>query len=105
GGGRLCGGRRHTPGPESRGMTDDPLARFEAAAAQADRVVAAVRADQLGDPTPCTDWTVRDLINHLTTGNLMFAAIVSDGPRPDRGPDPPGQDHLAAFPAPVPPLA
>jgi uncharacterized protein (TIGR03086 family) len=78
-------------------MTDDPLARFEAAAAQADRVVAAVRPDQLGDPTPCTGWTVRDVINHLTTGNLLFAAIVSDGPRPDRSADHLGDDHLGAF--------
>jgi uncharacterized protein (TIGR03086 family) len=78
-------------------MTDDPLSRFEAAAAQAERVVAAVRVDQLADPTPCTAWTVRDVINHLTTGNLMFAAIVSDGPRPDRSADHLGDDHVAAF--------
>ena len=78
-------------------MTANPLERFEAAAVQADRVVAAVRADQLGDPTPCTGWTVRDVINHLTTGNLLFAAIVSDGPQPDRSADHLGDDHLAAF--------
>ncbi len=78
-------------------MTDDPLARFEAAAAQAERLVTAVSADQLADPTPCPAWTVRDLINHVTTGNLLFAAIVSDGPRPDRSADHLGDDHVAAF--------
>jgi uncharacterized protein (TIGR03086 family) len=78
-------------------MTHDPLADFEAAAAQAQRVVAAVRADQLGDPTPCTDWTVRDVINHMVTGNLLFAAIVADEPRPDRSADHLGSDHVAAF--------
>jgi uncharacterized protein (TIGR03086 family) len=78
-------------------MTTNPLDLFEAAAAQADRVVAAVRADQLGDPTPCADWTVRDVINHLTTGNLLFVAIVSDGPKPDRSADHLGDDHVAAF--------
>jgi uncharacterized protein (TIGR03086 family) len=80
------------------GMTmDDALALFHAAAAQAQRVVAAVRPDQLDDPTPCTAWTVRDLINHLTTGNLLFTAIVSGGPKPDRSQDHLGDDHVTAF--------
>ena len=29
--------------------------------------VDAVREDQWGEPTPCTEWTVRDLANHVTT--------------------------------------
>jgi uncharacterized protein (TIGR03086 family) len=77
--------------------TEDPLALFQAAAAQAGRVVAAVRPEQLDDPTPCTAWTVRDVINHLTTGNLLFTAIVSDGPKPDRSQDHLGDDHVTAF--------
>jgi uncharacterized protein (TIGR03086 family) len=77
--------------------TANPIALYEAAAAQADRVVAAVHEDQLEDPTPCTDWRVRDVINHLVTGNLLFAAIVADAPRPDRGADHLGDDPLAAF--------
>jgi uncharacterized protein (TIGR03086 family) len=36
-----------------------------AAAAQTVRVVDVVRADQLADPTPCTDWDVRALLNHI----------------------------------------
>ncbi len=78
-------------------MTHDPIALFDAPAAQADRVVAAVRDDQLADPTPCTDWRVRDVINHVVTGNLLFAAIVAGTPRPDRSRDHLGDDPLAAF--------
>jgi uncharacterized protein (TIGR03086 family) len=78
-------------------MTHDPLALFQAAALQAERVVAAVRPDQLGDPSPCPEWTVRDLINHLATGNLLFTAIVSGSPKPDRSEDHLGDDYLAAF--------
>ncbi len=28
-------------------------------------VIAVVRADQHGDKTPCTEWTVRDLLEHM----------------------------------------
>ncbi|MFD4628833.1 TIGR03086 family metal-binding protein [Streptomyces sp. NPDC058284] len=44
----------------------------------ADRVHA-IRADQWDAPTPCTDWTVRDLVNHLTVEQLWVPALVRDG--------------------------
>jgi uncharacterized protein (TIGR03086 family) len=36
-----------------------------AAAAQAAHVVAGVRSEQLSAPTPCTDWNLRTLLNHM----------------------------------------
>ena len=41
----------------------------------ADRVNA-VKDDQWGDPTPCTEWTVRDLANHVTYENLWTAPLM-----------------------------
>ncbi|MHC0431967.1 TIGR03086 family metal-binding protein [Streptomyces sp. O3] len=38
-----------------------------------------VGADQWGDPTPCTDWTVRDLVNHLVVEQLWVPPLVQDG--------------------------
>jgi uncharacterized protein (TIGR03086 family) len=32
--------------------------------------VGAIRDDDWGEPTPCTDWTVRDLVNHLAYEDL-----------------------------------
>ncbi len=32
-----------------------------------DRTVRLVRADQWDNPTPCTEWTVRDVVNHIDT--------------------------------------
>src|SRR2546423_6631754 len=78
-------------------MGNDPIPLFEAAAAQTDRVVAAVRPEQFADPTPCADWRVRDLINHLVTGNLLFTAIVAGTERPERGKDHLGDHPLAAY--------
>lgn len=78
-------------------MTGSPLAQFDRAAAVADGVIAAVQPDQLGDPTPCTEWNVRQLINHVVTGNLSFVAIVAGSPPPDRSKDHLGDDPLGAF--------
>jgi uncharacterized protein (TIGR03086 family) len=78
-------------------MTDDPIALFAAAAVQASRLVNGVTADRLADPTPCEQWDVRALINHMVTGNLLFASLVEGGERPDRSADHLGDDHVAAF--------
>jgi uncharacterized protein (TIGR03086 family) len=40
-------------------------AEMAAAAAETNRIVGGVRADQLDDMTPCTDWDVRTLLNHI----------------------------------------
>jgi uncharacterized protein (TIGR03086 family) len=78
-------------------MAENPLAQFDRAVAVANDVIAAVKPDQLDHPTPCTDWSVRQLLNHLVGGNLMFASIVTDAPRPDRSVDHLGDDPLGAF--------
>jgi uncharacterized protein (TIGR03086 family) len=37
------------------------------------RVLARVTDDQLDAPTPCTEWTVRDLVGHVIAGNQRVA--------------------------------
>ena len=37
------------------------------------RLLDGVQDSQLGDATPCTDWTVKDLLAHLVGGAAMFA--------------------------------
>jgi uncharacterized protein (TIGR03086 family) len=60
-------------------MTDtvDLLERTTTAAS---RVVANVKPDQLGDATPCTEWTVRDLLNHMIGCAEMFAGAAAGEP-------------------------
>lgn len=36
----------------------------------------AVKPDQWGEPTPCTGWTVRDLVNHVTYENLWTVPLM-----------------------------
>jgi uncharacterized protein (TIGR03086 family) len=68
-----------------------------------EEVVNNVEPSQLGNPTPCTEWTVRDVINHVTGGGTMFAECVEGGSVPDdrlgqlMGGDNLGDDYKGAF--------
>lgn len=51
--------------------------------AELQRVVDGVQPDQLDNPTGCTEWSVRDVVNHITGGSIMFAECVEQGSIPD----------------------
>ena len=38
--------------------------------------VAAVKNDQWVDPTPCTEWSVRELVNHVVAEELWMAPLL-----------------------------
>ena len=40
------------------------------------QLVAGVRDDQWHEPTPCTDWDVRQLVAHVIAGNRRFTAMA-----------------------------
>jgi uncharacterized protein (TIGR03086 family) len=47
-------------------------------------------------PSPCTEWTVREVVNHLVHVQKIFAAAVEDGSEVPEG-DHLGDDPLVAF--------
>jgi uncharacterized protein (TIGR03086 family) len=51
--------------------------------AETDRIIQGLDESQLSIQTPCTDWKVRDLINHITGGATMFAISAEQGTVPD----------------------
>ena len=57
-------------------------------------LIGKVRPEQWSGPTPCTDWTVRRLVDHLIGMNRVFAALLSGEPPPSRT----TADHVAADP-------
>ena len=67
------------------------------------RVVGNVTPDQLGNGTPCTEWTVRDIVNHITGGATMFAISAEQGSVPEdqigqlMGGDNLGSDYKGAW--------
>jgi uncharacterized protein (TIGR03086 family) len=62
-----------------------------------EKLIANTRDDQMANPTPCVQWTVRDLINHFVGGGHMFATLYRGEPIPDM--DGPVPDMLGSDPA------
>jgi len=57
----------------------DPLTRLKAGIEQARPVIAAVATSDYGLPTPCPDWTVGQLINHMIGALTMFRDVGVEG--------------------------
>jgi uncharacterized protein (TIGR03086 family) len=82
--------------------TADPpvsVAVLEQACTLTGGTLARVTRDQLGDPTPCGDWPVRGLIDHIVGATDFFADLAEFGASPEDR-DWPGYgdgDFAAAF--------
>jgi uncharacterized protein (TIGR03086 family) len=76
---------------------EDVLKALDRALAATDAVVAGIQPGQWDDPTPCTELSVRDVLNHLTGGNMRFAAIIRGETGPARDTNVLGDDPLAAY--------
>lgn len=59
-------------------------------------VLAAVPAERLSDPTPCSDWDVAALVAHVVAAPRNFVTMSSGG-KPDWSPPPLPDDWTAQF--------
>ena len=85
-------------------MTDDVNDLHARALAEFGRRVHAVRTDQWGCPTPCKDWEVRNLVNHLVAEQLWVPPLLAGKRIADLGAgfatgDVLGADPIAAWDA------
>jgi uncharacterized protein (TIGR03086 family) len=81
-------------------MTSDPVQDLGSVLRAAGDLVAGVRSDQWQNPTPCTEWDVRQLVNHLVVGDRLFVAILRGEAPPAPGAlDPKSSDVLGDDPA------
>lgn len=85
-------------GMASDDLTRDPIEVLTAALQQADAILAQVREDQLDLTTPCEDWTVAQLVDHVVATPEQFAVMMR-GERPDFSAVPPhvGTDRAEQF--------
>ncbi len=102
GAGPLGGSGRGGGGSGGDGQPD-PVAKLRQTVAAVQQIVDRVRPDQMDLATPCTDWTVRDVIDHVVKGNAWAAATLASesgsAPRPTGDVDLIGDDPAAAFAA------
>jgi len=63
--------------PQGGAAADDVAALYGRALDEFGRRVHAVRADQWGCPTPCKDWEVRNLVNHLVAEQLWVPPLLA----------------------------
>lgn len=67
-----------------------PLTQFEQLGPVLGPVVVGIRPDQLDEPTPCADFTVRGVLEHMIGGGTAFAAAY----RGDAPPEPDFTDPI-----------
>jgi uncharacterized protein (TIGR03086 family) len=82
--------------------TEQPTEQLAEVLDETERMIAAVREEQWAAPTPCSEWSVRDLVNHLVAGNRRIVGLLAGGAPPGPGPRPEtpdllGDDPLGAF--------
>jgi uncharacterized protein (TIGR03086 family) len=80
---------------------DELIDRFVLSSARFQEKLRRARSDQWTLPTPCTEWNVRDLVNHMTRGNLNYARLLDGGTKAEflrlREVDTLGDDPVAAY--------
>jgi uncharacterized protein (TIGR03086 family) len=82
-------------------MPQDPLQPLATALDGTGRLVAGVTAGRWELPTPCTEWSVRQLVNHLVGGNRLFTRVLAGAqlPPPEQLGRRAAEDQLGADPA------
>ena len=71
------------------------LGWFADAHRDVETVARAVAAARLHDATPCPEWDVQALLNHIVFVDLLYAAVADATPLPDPGADHTGADHVS----------
>jgi uncharacterized protein (TIGR03086 family) len=82
-------------------FSEEPVDRFAFASTEFQRRLRAVRSEQWAWPTPCAEWNVRQLVNHMARGNLGYVHLVQGGSGAEflclRDADVLGRDPVGAY--------
>lgn len=90
-------GRLRCMVPSSQPLVD----RFLLASGEFEKMLRAVPPGQWDGPTPCAEWNVRQLVNHMTRGNLSYVGLLLGGTSAgflrQRDSDALGEDPVEAY--------
>jgi uncharacterized protein (TIGR03086 family) len=75
----------------------DRITMLQRAVDGANGVVGSVRADELTKPTPCTDWDVKALVDHMARVLATFTAAIEGAEQPPEAADLLGGDLAASY--------
>lgn len=73
-------------------QTAEPIGQLSRALGVTAQVIDGLGPEHWDAPTPCADWTVRDLVGHLTAGNWLFASALHGSDGAAGQPVPPASD-------------
>ena len=65
-------------------MNASPTDDLQRAFASVEAIMRRVRPEQWAGPTPCTDWSTRQLVTHVVGMNRVFTAMLTGAPLPQR---------------------
>jgi uncharacterized protein (TIGR03086 family) len=68
---------------EHRGPAVEGVAMLQRVVDTTTEVIGNTTSAQLANPTLCSEWTVKDVINHMVSGATMFAISAEQGSIPD----------------------
>ena len=80
-------------------MTDDVRVLLARALGQTEAIIESIRPEHADRPTPCPQWTVRDLVEHLVGADLRNFVVMARGETMDWAtpPEPLGADWAGQF--------
>lgn len=78
-------------------MESGPLLALKRAAAELAALLPPIAPGPLTAATPCAEWDLRALLNHVVRGTLMYCSVVRATSEPDRTLDYLGDDAGFAF--------
>jgi uncharacterized protein (TIGR03086 family) len=58
-------------------MSEPTVDQLADVAERTGRLISGIAPNQWSDPTPCAEWNVRALVEHVVAGNARFAAALS----------------------------
>jgi uncharacterized protein (TIGR03086 family) len=74
------------------------VSMFDRALKTTAAVVAGTKREQFDEPTPCTDWSVRDVLNHIVGGlRTYISGAAGTAVEMSDGTDYTAKDHAAEF--------